>query len=82
MPLPCALRGLVEVVDCRTAVETGPSVNKGVKMVVREPMMCLVLLGGVREPIAKWRTHMFTSQGMFIATNQRVSDLTRCDAVS
>ena len=23
-------------------------------------MMCLVLLGGVWEPIAKWRTHMFT----------------------
>ena len=23
-------------------------------------MMCLVLLGGVWEPIVKWRTHMFT----------------------
>ena len=42
-------------------------------------MMCLVLLGGVWEPVVKWRTHIFTILGPDIPVSARWG-VTNCDA--
>ena len=45
-------------------------------------MMCLVLLGGVWEPIVKWRTHMFTIFTPFFTLGPASTTLYSTHAVS